>query len=81
MGDIASVREWIRDGVNGIVVSARDTAMVTAAVMRALEDETLASVAREENDGLIRDRADYRRNMRDVESGYELLIRSWPTHR
>ena len=31
VGDIASVREWIRDGINGLVVTAHDPAAVTAA--------------------------------------------------
>jgi glycosyltransferase involved in cell wall biosynthesis len=74
VGDVTSVREWIRDGVNGIVVSALDPTMVAAAIMRALSDDALARAAQEENERLVRDRADYHRNMLDVESGYELLV-------
>jgi hypothetical protein len=48
--------------------------MVAAAIMRALSDDALARAAREENERLVRDRADYHRNMLDVESGYELLV-------
>jgi glycosyltransferase involved in cell wall biosynthesis len=76
VGDVASVREWVRDGINGIVVSARDPAMVSAALTRALLDDTLVQAAREENERLICDRADYHRNMLDVESRYETLVRS-----
>jgi glycosyltransferase involved in cell wall biosynthesis len=76
VGDVASVREWIHDGTNGIVVSARDCIGVTEAVMRALRDDTLVQTAREENERLVRARADYHRNMLDVESRYERLVRS-----
>ena len=48
--------------------------------MRALRDDTLAHEAREENERLVRDRADYHRNMLDVESGYEMLVRSLSAH-
>jgi len=76
VGDVASVREWIRDGINGLVVSALDPTVVAAALMRALRDDTLVQAAREENERLVRDRADYHRNMLDVESRYEMLVKS-----
>ncbi len=76
VGDIASVREWIRDGINGLVVAAHDPAAVTAALMRALRDDTLAHEAWEENERVVRDRADYHRNMLDVESRYEMIVAS-----
>jgi glycosyltransferase involved in cell wall biosynthesis len=76
VGDVASVREWIRDGINGVVVSALDPIMVAAALMRALRNDTLVQAAQEENERLVRDRADFHRNMLDVESGYEMHARS-----
>ncbi|MCW2909969.1 MAG: putative glycosyltransferase [Actinomycetia bacterium] len=79
VGDVDSVREWIRDGINGLVVSARDPAAVSAALMRSLKDDTFVRRAGEENERLVRDRADYQRNMLDVESRYEMLVRSRST--
>jgi glycosyltransferase involved in cell wall biosynthesis len=76
VGDVDSVREWIRDGVNGLVVSAQDPAVVAAALTRALTDDTLVQAAREENERLVRDRADYHANMLDIESRYEMLVKS-----
>jgi glycosyltransferase involved in cell wall biosynthesis len=76
VGDVASVREWIRDGINGLVVSALDPAMVATALTRALRDDALVQVARKENERLVRDRADYQRNMLGVESAYEALAAS-----
>jgi len=75
VGDIASVREWIRDGINGIVVSPLDPAAVATALMRALKDDTLGQAAQEENERLVRNHADYRTNMLDVESRYEMLVK------
>ncbi len=79
VGDVASVQEWIRDGVNGLVVPVLDPAVVSAALTRALRDETLAQSARKENERLVQDRADYHINMRDVESRYEMVVRPHST--
>jgi glycosyltransferase involved in cell wall biosynthesis len=76
VGDVASTREWIRDGINGIVVSARNGAGVTAALSRALRDDALVQSARRENERIVADRADYQQNMLVVESGYEMLVKS-----
>ena len=75
-GDIASVREWIRDGRNGLLVSGPDPAAAASALTRALMDDALIHAAREENERLIRERADYHSNMLAVESNYEELVRS-----
>jgi glycosyltransferase involved in cell wall biosynthesis len=76
VGNVASVREWIRDGINGIVVSTLDPTAVAVALTRALRDDALVQKARIENERLVRDRADYHKNMLDVESRYETLARS-----
>jgi hypothetical protein len=57
-------------------VSALDPAMVAGAIIRSLKDDTLIQTARQENERLVLARADYRKNMLDVESGYEMLARS-----
>lgn len=77
VGDIASVREWIRDGLNGIVSSSLDPAMVASALIRALRDDALIQAARKENIRLIGECADYNSNMLAVESKYEMLVRSY----
>ena len=65
----------IRDEINGVVVSALDSTEVAAALMRALGDDAIVQAAKEENERLVLARADYQRNMRDVESQYEMLAR------
>jgi glycosyltransferase involved in cell wall biosynthesis len=76
VGDVASVREWIHDGLNGIVASSLEPAIVASALIRALTDDIFIQAAREENTRLIAERADYHRNMLAVESRYEILVRS-----
>ncbi len=76
VGDLASVREWIDDGNNGLVVPVKDPTVVAAALVRALTDDALVQAARKENDRLVRERADFHANMLDVESKYEMLVRS-----
>jgi glycosyltransferase involved in cell wall biosynthesis len=75
---IASVREWIQDGINGLVVPAADPAAVATALGQALQDDALGHAARTENERLIRERADYHMNMLDVESRYEALAKAHP---
>lgn len=76
VGDVASVREWVCDGVNGLVTSSLCPEVVSGALIRSIRDDNLVRVAREENERLIKDRADYDANMLYVESEYEMLVKS-----
>jgi glycosyltransferase involved in cell wall biosynthesis len=80
VSDIASVCEWIRDGANGIVVAGLDPKTTAAALIRGLRDDALMRVARERNGCLVRERADYQRNMLSVECKYEELVKSRTRH-
>lgn len=74
VGDVASVREWIKDGTNGIVISAQDPHLVAIALERALSDDALVAAGGAENQRLVADLADYDKNMVDIESKYELVL-------
>jgi glycosyltransferase involved in cell wall biosynthesis len=58
VGDIESLREWLIDGENGLLVDPRDPAAAAAAVIRALSDESLLGSAKQKNIEMIRQRAD-----------------------
>jgi glycosyltransferase involved in cell wall biosynthesis len=58
VGDIESLREWLSDGENGMLVDPRDPAAAAAAVIRALSDESLLGSAKQKNIEMIRQRAD-----------------------
>jgi len=58
-GDIESLREWVTPGVNGLLVPPDDPKALAEAILRALNDAGLRAAAREHNQALIRERADY----------------------
>jgi glycosyltransferase involved in cell wall biosynthesis len=58
-GDLESIREWIRDGENGLLVNATDAGQVADAILRALENNDLRQKAAGLNQQLIRQRAEY----------------------
>lgn len=73
VGDLDSIREWIEDQRNGLIVRADDPASVSTAILRALRDKDLAGAASRRNQMLVRTRADYSSMMRDIESRYQLV--------
>ena len=70
VGDIESLREWISDGENGLLVNPRDAQAAAAAVTRAIRDSHLREHARERNRALLAERAD----MRKVRQQYSAFI-------
>ena len=69
-GDIESVREWITDGVNGILCDPKEPGSLADALLLALRDEHLRSKAKELNTQLIAERAEYGRVMTQAEEFY-----------
>ncbi len=72
-GDIESLREWIDDGVNGLLVENGDETALANAIIAALENPTLRAQARERNQRIIAERADYQTVMRKAASFYEQI--------
>jgi glycosyltransferase involved in cell wall biosynthesis len=75
-GDLDSIREWITDGENGLLVDPADETALAAAVLRSLTDEGLRLRAAEVNTRLIAERAAYDRCMPQAASFYEHVLRS-----
>ena len=75
-GNIESLREWIIHGENGLLCDPSDPAAIAACIIRALEDSDLRKRATAGNRKLVRDRAQYRTVMEDVEDFYNELVRS-----
>ncbi len=76
VGAIESMREWIDDGVNGILCDANDPVSIAQAVIRGLSDGALRERARLHNSLLIRERAEYLSTMSRVEEFYSSVLRS-----
>jgi glycosyltransferase involved in cell wall biosynthesis len=74
-GDIESVREWITDGVNGLLCDVTSPDSLGRAITRALQDSSLRSEAKEHNLKLVGERADYDTVMPQAEELYRRLVR------
>lgn len=75
-GDLESVREWIEDGRNGLLVDPGDEAQVAQALLRGLRDDALRRQAREINVARIAERADYRACMPLAADFYARVLHS-----
>lgn len=58
VGDIASLREWLEDGVNGLLVDPRDHQAAADAIIRAIEEKSMRKTAGKQNDSMIKGRAE-----------------------
>jgi glycosyltransferase involved in cell wall biosynthesis len=75
-GDLDSIREWITDGENGLLIDPADETALAAAVLRGLSDEGLRLRAAEVNARRIAEQAEYGRCMAQAASFYERVLRS-----
>jgi glycosyltransferase involved in cell wall biosynthesis len=58
-GDIESMREWIEPGENGLLVDPGNPQAWATAVVCAIRDDGLRSTAKDINERLINEKADY----------------------
>lgn len=73
-GDIESIREWIVDGENGLLVDPADPQALASAILRALEDNGLREKAASRNLEIIRSRAAVSLVRQNVADFYQQLI-------
>jgi glycosyltransferase involved in cell wall biosynthesis len=73
-GDIESVREWIEDGENGLLVDPADPRTLAAGILRGLEDSELREKAHEKNTRLIAEKAAYGGVMARAKAFYEEIL-------
>ena len=70
-GDLDSIREWIQDGVNGLLIDSGNPSALAEAIIKAIKDKDLRAQAAGLNQKIIADRAEYARNMARVEEFYQ----------
>ncbi len=73
-GDLESIREWITNGRNGLLVDPTDPHSVAQAILEALDNENLRREAAGFNWQLVKDRAEYGRCMSEAANFYGRLI-------
>jgi glycosyltransferase involved in cell wall biosynthesis len=73
-GDIASLREWITPGLNGLLVDPGDPRALADAIVVALSQPGLRQSAREYNTRLVSERAEYRRVMHTAVEFYQSML-------
>ena len=73
-GDIESIREWIDDGENGILIDPDQHEVLATAVLQALDDTDLRQRASAHNLRTIQERADYDKVMLEAEAFYSSLM-------
>jgi glycosyltransferase involved in cell wall biosynthesis len=74
-GDLDSIREWITDGVNGLLVDSGDPSALAEAIVRAVKNKDLRAQATGQNETLIASRAEFKRNMARAEEFYQSVVR------
>lgn len=73
-GDLESIREWIQDEVNGLLINPAQPDDLAGAVTRAINDQQMLSQARGINADLIRQRAIRKEVMQKAEKFYQEVI-------
>ena len=74
VSDLLSVKECIKDGINGYVVPVRDVESTSAAIIRLLTDENLRRSFAQRNREWVIQNADWDKNMKKAEELYYKLV-------
>lgn len=75
VSDLESLREWIVDGVNGLLVPPGNPHTLAQAVLRVLRDPQIRRRAQDQNYRRIAEQADYIKVMQSAEKFYRSLLR------
>jgi glycosyltransferase involved in cell wall biosynthesis len=74
VGDIVSLREWITNQENGILVDPGDSIQLAEAMIKAAQDVELRAAARTINIKMVEERAEYRQRMDEVDEFYKMIV-------
>lgn len=76
LSDLPANREWVEDGVNGLIVKAGDVKALAQALVRSLQDPALREQAIGRNREKIQEKAIWEDNMDEVRALYRELLPS-----
>lgn len=74
VSDIPTIKEFVKDGWNGYVVPPRDHHAVAEAIVRLLKNSSTRRLFAERNLELVREKANYQKEMSKIEALYYTLI-------
>jgi glycosyltransferase involved in cell wall biosynthesis len=74
-GDIESIREWINDGENGLLVNPWNSHSASQAILNACRDQILQEKAKKQNWEIIQTRANGRINQQAIMSFYQSFLK------
>ncbi len=74
-GNLDSIREWITDGKNGLLIDATNPQKLAEAILEALENKNLREQAAGFNQRTITERAEYTNSMKRVQDFYQNIKR------
>lgn len=74
LGDLESIREWIADGENGLLIDPSDPDALANAIITGLKNSALRESATKQNIQLISARANYKKNMHEAEDFYKRIV-------
>lgn len=74
--DVPAILEWVADGVNGLVVARKNSALLSKSIVSLLANRDLLREMGEKNLMIARERADWNRNFKKLEMIYEELTKS-----
>lgn len=74
MSTHSPIQEWLTDGWNGYLFDPRDPENIAQAIVTALKNKDNFPMIRERNWNLLRERADYHKNMKVAEELYHKII-------
>ncbi|MDP2991233.1 MAG: glycosyltransferase family 4 protein [Kiritimatiellota bacterium] len=75
VGDIASLREWLTNGVNGLLINPRDARQAADAMVKAVTDEELRLGALKKNYEMIRSRAEISGIRKEYRSFIQIIMK------
>lgn len=75
--DLPANREWIENGVNGLLFKPDDPHGLASSVVRFLEDEAFVSSVRERNIRIVKERGLWDSNMEAVERAFQETVSRW----
>lgn len=75
VSDLPANREWIKDDWNGYIVPVRDEKALADAIVKLLKDEKKRKLFGKRNYELVKEKANYEKNMGKMDELYESLLR------